>query len=148
MEKETKNNQQEQAPEEIKIIDGKKYKKVDSGYTMRQYFSHDGPGWDTRYSLLSQYEVDDPSKLPDEPFYSWELVENTGRPQIISENPETIEDAKRYIEGIRSWVGIKANNDSEYNRLSIIIKDLEAGALSPQEAAGQAWELWDKKQDK
>ncbi len=64
---------------EIKIIDGKKYRKIDSGYTIREYFSHEtpskgpGPGWDTRWDVLRQYGVYDPSELPDDPYI--ELVE-------------------------------------------------------------------------
>lgn len=66
--------------EEIKIIDGKKYRKVFSGYTIRQYFSHEttemgpGPGWDTRWDILKEYNVKRPSELPDDPYYEWGLV--------------------------------------------------------------------------
>ncbi|MBU1180189.1 hypothetical protein KJ885_04555, partial [Patescibacteria group bacterium] len=68
--------------EETKIVDGKKYRKVFSGYTLRQYFSHStpekgpGPGWDTKRRMLEKYNVDEPSELPDEPFYVWEPVED------------------------------------------------------------------------
>ena len=79
MEKEPKLNQPE--AEEIKIIDGKKYRKVFSGYTVRQYYSHQtpekgpGPGWDFRRKALEKYNVNEPSELPDEPYYEWEEVE-------------------------------------------------------------------------
>jgi len=86
-------NPQQQNFEEIKIIDGKKYKKVDTGYTVRQYFSHEtpekgpGPGWDTLNSvggqdnLIKRYNIKtskvwiEPSDLPDEPYYVWQEVE-------------------------------------------------------------------------
>ena len=66
---------------EIKIFEGKKYRKVDSGYTVRQFYSHEtlekgpGPGWDFRWGVLERYGVDEPSELPDEPYYNWVLVE-------------------------------------------------------------------------
>ncbi|MBI4119111.1 MAG: hypothetical protein HY452_02515 [Parcubacteria group bacterium] len=83
MEKEPQFNKQEseQGGEGIKIIDGKKYRRVSTGYTMREFFSHEtlekgpGPGWDSRWKVLEEYGVDHPSKLPDEPYYQWELVE-------------------------------------------------------------------------
>lgn len=94
MEKESGLIGPESSEEAIRTIDGKKYRRVDSGYTIRQYFSHStpekgpGPGWDTRMSLLDDKwamenfgktfttkEVFDPSKLPDLPYYTWELVE-------------------------------------------------------------------------
>lgn len=67
---------------EIKIVDGKKYRRVDSGYTLRQYFSHEsiekgpGPGWDFRRDILEEHGVNEPSELPDEPYYQWELIED------------------------------------------------------------------------
>lgn len=66
---------------EEKVIDGVTYRKVDSGYTVRQYFSQSttekgpGPGWDTRQRMLEAYQVDDPAELPDDPYYLWEEVE-------------------------------------------------------------------------
>lgn len=96
MEKEPKINKQEpKAEEEIKIIDGKKYRRVFSGYTVRQYYSHEteemgpGPGWDRfvasdkeeiakRYGCKLKDERDfwkmTPSDLPDTPYYYWELI--------------------------------------------------------------------------
>lgn len=77
-------NEQSPLSEEIKIIDGIKYKRVDSGYTIRQYFSHStpekgpGPGWDTRSKVLEQYRVDEPGDLPNEPYYQWEEVDDEG----------------------------------------------------------------------
>lgn len=68
--------------EEIKEIDGRRYRKKYSGYTIRQYFSHEtaekgpGPGWDFRKRALDEYGVDHPSKLPDVPYYEWEPVED------------------------------------------------------------------------
>ena len=69
------------AEEEIKIIDGQKYRKVASGYTIREYYSHQtetkgpGPGWDYKQKVLQEYGVDEPSQLPDDPHYAWELIE-------------------------------------------------------------------------
>lgn len=62
------------------VIDGKKYRRVFSGYTIRQYYSHDtpekgpGPGWDFRQKMLEKYDVNNPSELPDEPHYDWEEI--------------------------------------------------------------------------
>lgn len=64
--------------DEIVEIDGRRYHKVDTGYTIREYYSHTsekgpGPGWDSRMKLLkqgyTQEQVFDSSKLPDEPMY-------------------------------------------------------------------------------
>ena len=67
---------------EEKVVDGVKYRKATSGYTMRQWFSHStpekgpGPGWDSRWSALEKYNVKEPSELPDEPYYIWKKVED------------------------------------------------------------------------
>lgn len=79
---------------EIRDFDGHKHKWTRSKYTIREYYSHftpgkgPGPGWDFKTKLLnedyvlshfgrtfSDEEVFDPTKLPDEPFYQWEPVE-------------------------------------------------------------------------
>jgi len=85
----------EQPSEEIRIIDGKKYRKVPSGYTVRQYYSHEtlekgpGPGWDifsaAKEDIAKRYGFEftqpgdsfnfSPQDLPDEPLYLWEEVE-------------------------------------------------------------------------
>lgn len=65
---------------EERIVDGVKYRKVFSGYTVRQYFSHStpekgpGPGWDTRRETLEKYHTNESSELPYEPYYIWEEV--------------------------------------------------------------------------
>jgi hypothetical protein len=61
--------------EEIIERDGKKYRVKDSGYTIREYFSHEGPGWDTRWGTLVKYGVSAPEDLPEVPYYSLEEVE-------------------------------------------------------------------------
>ncbi len=77
--------------EEVKIFEGKKYRKVDSGYTIREWYSHEsprkgpGPGWDTwnsnfdeickKYGLIGDSIMKTPEELPDKPYYMWELVE-------------------------------------------------------------------------
>ena len=83
MEREPRPRTSERSPdEEIRIIEGRPHRKIDTGYTVRQYFSHStpekgpGPGWDTRWKILEQYGVEDPSQLPDEPHYIWEPVDN------------------------------------------------------------------------
>lgn len=80
---------------DTRVIDGIEYKKVDTGYTIREYYSHHteekgpGPGWDFRTELLndefakkkfgrtfSREEVFNPSEeLPDDPFYQWVPVD-------------------------------------------------------------------------
>lgn len=94
MEKEqNRNNQESQSEEEIKIIDGKKYIKIPTGYTVRQWYSHEsekgsGPGWDRFVSdpseIAKEYGIKlkstgdlmrfNPNNLPDEPYYKWEPV--------------------------------------------------------------------------
>ena len=65
---------------EEKVVNGIRYRKVFSGYTLRQYYSHEteekgpGPGWDNRWKILNQYGVTEPSQLPDEPHYVWKEV--------------------------------------------------------------------------
>ena len=80
--------------ENIKVINGQRYRMVKNGYTLREFYSRTtdtkgpGPGWDYRTQLLNnEYalerfgrtftdeEVYDPSKLPDVPYYDWELIE-------------------------------------------------------------------------
>lgn len=66
--------------EDTKIVDGIKYIRVWSGFTIRQFYSHhtdemgSGPGWDFKEKILEKYGVNDPSELPDEPYYIWEEV--------------------------------------------------------------------------
>lgn len=78
--------------EEVRVIEGKKYRKVFSGYTVRQYYSHEtlekgpGPGWDRfagapdeiakKYGVHKPAEQISPNDLPDEPLYLWEEVES------------------------------------------------------------------------
>lgn len=79
---------------DIREINGKKYKAIDSGYTLRQYYAHStlekgpGPGWDFRSGLLdddfalkeygqtfTEEQVYGHEPLPDIPYVNWELVE-------------------------------------------------------------------------
>lgn len=66
---------------EIVEIEGKKYRKIPSGYTVREYYSHHtdrmgpGPGWDYKQRALTEYGVDEPSQLPDDLHYNYELIE-------------------------------------------------------------------------
>jgi hypothetical protein len=80
------------SPEEIIEVDGKRYRKVPTGYTIREYYSHStdkgpGPGWDSRMSLadsdyskrrfgriFTEEQAMDPSLLPDEPMYRLEEI--------------------------------------------------------------------------
>lgn len=84
--------QPEPQSEEVRIIEGKKYRKVFSGYTVREYYSHHtpekgpGPGWDTftsspdkiaeRYGICKKALEISPNDLPDEPLYEWEEIED------------------------------------------------------------------------
>ncbi len=67
-------------PEEIVERGGKKFRRVNSGYTIRQYFSHStpekgpGPGWDMHQYKLDEYDVNSTSQLPDEPYYYLEEI--------------------------------------------------------------------------
>ena len=73
--------------ENVKVVDGVKYKKVNTGYSLREYYSltapdptnpddmRPGPGWDSRWRVLEEYGVDDPSELPNDPHTIWERVE-------------------------------------------------------------------------
>ena len=69
--------------EEVRIVDGKKYRKVDTGYTVRQYFSHStpekgpGPGWDVRVGVLGEMGLNpfDTPSLPNTPYYRWEEIQ-------------------------------------------------------------------------
>ncbi len=62
-------------------LDGQVYRAVncDTGYTIKQYFSHQtpekgpGPGWDSRFAVLKKYGVTSPEELPDEPYFTIEL---------------------------------------------------------------------------
>jgi len=74
---------------EIRIMDGKEYRAVKLPWTIREYYSHDGPGWDFKVSLykdkersLKEYgrtfsieEAFSPSTLPETPMFSWEPVD-------------------------------------------------------------------------
>jgi len=76
MEKPNQHEQPSHIQDDIEIMDGKRYRKIPSGYTLRQYYSHAGPGWDTRWPILTKYGVNEPEDLPDEQHFNLELVEN------------------------------------------------------------------------
>lgn len=70
--------QPNQIPEwkgEVRVIDGEKYRLHYTGYTERGYYSHPGPGWDSRFGYLKDKGKQDPSELSDEPFYNWHPYE-------------------------------------------------------------------------
>ncbi|MFA5128598.1 MAG: hypothetical protein WC445_01375 [Patescibacteria group bacterium] len=62
---------------DLVMFDGKIYRAVsrDSGYTIRQYYSHStpekgpGPGWDYKAEVLEKYGANEPSQLPDDPYH-------------------------------------------------------------------------------
>lgn len=66
---------------DLVMLEGKLHRAVecDTGYTIREYYSHStpekgpGPGWDSRFEILEKYGVNDPSELPNEPFHRREL---------------------------------------------------------------------------
>ncbi|MCA9357423.1 hypothetical protein H6784_03290 [Candidatus Nomurabacteria bacterium] len=72
---------------DLKVVEGVTYEYVDSGYTLRSYYSHDGPGWDTKHHLANnEYslkkfgrtftvrEAFDPQLLPETPYLVWKEV--------------------------------------------------------------------------
>jgi len=67
--------------EQVIERDGKKYRLIDTGYTVREYFSHEtrskgpGPGWDRHLSVLEEYGVSSADELPDTPYYRLEELE-------------------------------------------------------------------------
>ena len=76
---------------DIVEINGKKYLRVLSGYTIRAYFSHDGPGWDHRFMLadpeytlkkfgktFTDDEIFHPETLPEEPYYRFDEIDGDG----------------------------------------------------------------------
>ena len=71
----------EQSSENIKIVDGVKYRKVDTGYTVREFFSHTtntkgpGPGWDKHLRALEEYGVKSVQDLPNDAYFEWIEVE-------------------------------------------------------------------------
>lgn len=85
-----------ESAEETRVIDGVKCRRVESGYTVRQYFSHftegvgPGGGWDRfnapggKESIIKELGLDigpetlwklEPQDLPDTPYYRWEPIE-------------------------------------------------------------------------
>ena len=66
---------------DLVMYEGKLHRVVnrDTGYTIREYYSHStpekgpGPGWDSRQSVLKKYGVSYPSQLPNQPQYVLEL---------------------------------------------------------------------------
>lgn len=63
-------------PGEIrKSRDGRKFQWQDSGYSLREYYSHEGPGWDWRWDILEKYGVQEVEQLPDNiRIYCWEEI--------------------------------------------------------------------------
>jgi len=58
--------------DDFKEVDGVRYQKYDTGYTVYEYYNHPGPGWDFRWSVMQEYGVSQPEDLPDDkPFYRW-----------------------------------------------------------------------------
>ena len=73
----------------FKMVDGVEYERVPSGYTVRQFYSHEteemgpGPGWDRFASspdwVAEKYGIEwtsrfTPNDLPDTPYYIWRRV--------------------------------------------------------------------------
>ncbi len=84
-------------PNEVRVDEhGMRFRWTDTGYTVRQWFSHEtekgpGPGWFSRSRLLdkdwsirrfgrvfTQKEAMDPQLLPDDPYYQWQEMEEEG----------------------------------------------------------------------
>ena len=57
-------------PDEIVVVKGKRFKKIPTNWTEKQYFSHSteeagsGPGWDLRFSRFKQKNINILSKDP------------------------------------------------------------------------------------
>ena len=68
---------------EIVEVDGKKYKKVKTSWTEKNYYKHPGPGWDHRggyleglgFSELEAFNDKLLDELSDLPFFNLELIE-------------------------------------------------------------------------
>lgn len=73
------------APADEKTVDGVNYRKVQSRYSLRSYYSHSGPGWDQKGILadkewaiknfgrtFSVKEAYEPRLLPEIPIFEWE----------------------------------------------------------------------------
>jgi|SRR3989344_5926240 len=90
MDKEPKiEKQTDPEPGEVRLFKNGKFRWVPTGYTVRQYFSHEsekgpGPGWDfflgRAEKLIEKYKINKkpyllkPKDLPDEPYYKWQPV--------------------------------------------------------------------------
>lgn len=68
-------------PGEIREFSGRKFRWQDTGYSLREYYSHEtaergpGPGWDLRWDILKKYGVEEPSDLPNDiRVYAWEEI--------------------------------------------------------------------------
>jgi len=71
-------------PNAVVVLEGKNYRKIPTGYTEKQYYSHStpekgpGPGWDFHINYLEirgLSQRDGLEKLSDEPLYSLDLIE-------------------------------------------------------------------------
>jgi hypothetical protein len=60
---------------EVRMIGGQSYRWTKTAWTIQEYYSHDGPGWDHRARALQKYGVQSPAELPSDPYFDWELVE-------------------------------------------------------------------------
>jgi len=65
------------------------------------------------------------------------------------EEPEKLdkEHAKENVMFIRQNIYMLGANDSEFSDIDKILKDLEDGAIEPEEAVRQAWVIENSKQD-
>ena len=67
---------------EIVSIEGRRYAKVPTGYSIRQWFSHNtlekgpGPGWDQHLYALEEYGVKRVEDLPDEAYYRLDALDD------------------------------------------------------------------------
>lgn len=73
--------------DEWKTVDGVRYRKYDTGYTVASYYNHPGPGWDFRWSVMEKYGIDDfnPLTLPDDPHYEWYTEDDPGNRKRLEE---------------------------------------------------------------
>jgi len=63
--------------EEIIERDGKKYRLIPTQWSEKEYFSHEGPGWDYRFDYMEKKGLgpDDLDKLSDETYSKLEEIE-------------------------------------------------------------------------
>lgn len=76
---------------------------------------------------------------------SLDNYENHQSQIAIAEEVHTVAEAVAHIEVVKNKLAAYGNNDSEFEVLGYIKKQLESGHISPTEAVQQADELFESK---